>query len=152
MVARPLLSLRLYLCASTEYVQRAGMPKHPVDLSRHNCLNVPAAVPDGIWHFVRGKARAKVAVRGSVKTNTVEALHDLVLGGTGITLLPGYMAHKEIREGKLMPLLPDWEIETRANLYAVYLPTRHLALKVRVFIDFRVERLGDTPRRQSPAA
>ena len=141
-VARPLRSMRLHLCASPQYLQREGVPQHPADLSRHNCLIVPVAMPDSIWRFVRGSERVEVPVHGSLQSNTVEALHDLVLGGTGVTLLAGPTAGKDIREGRLTSLLTDWEIEPRVNVYAVYLPTRYLAPKVRVFVDFLAERFA----------
>ncbi|MGH8455761.1 MAG: LysR family transcriptional regulator [Stenotrophobium sp.] len=141
-VARLLLSMRLHLYASPQYLQRAGVPQHPTDLSRHNCLIVPVAMPDSIWRFTRGGERVEVSVHGRLQSNTVEALRDLVLGGTGVTLLPDNMAENDIREGRLMPLLTDWEVEPIVTLYAVYLPTRHLAPKLRVFVDFLVERFA----------
>jgi len=141
-VARELRRVRWHLCASPEYLQREGVPAHPANLSRHNCLAFPTAAQNAVWHFVRGSERVEVTVHGSLQSNMVEALHDLVLAGTGITLLPGYMAGKDIREGKLTALLAEWEIESGSNLYAVYLPTRYLAPKVRVFVDFLVERFG----------
>ena len=138
-VARLLRSMRLHLCASPQYLQREGVPQHPADLSRHNCLTVPVAMPDGVWRFVRGGERAEVPVRGSLQSNTVEALRDLVLAGAGVTMMAGPMAGKDIRDGRLTPLLTDWEIEPRINVHAVYLPTRYLAPKVRVFVDFLAE-------------
>lgn len=141
-VARLLRSMPLHLCASPQYLERAGAPQHPSDLARHNCLSLSPGLQAEVWPFVRGNERVEVAVHGSLQSNMVEALHDLVMAGTGLTLLPGELVGKDIREGKLTPLLKDWEIETRANLYAVYLPTRHLAPKVRVFIDFLAERFA----------
>jgi len=141
-VARELRRVRWHLCASPEYLQREGVPEHPANLSRHNCLTFPSAAQATVWHFVRGSERVEVPVHGSLQSNMVEALHDLVLNGTGITLLPGYMAGKDIREGRLTAVLGDWEIEAGSNLYAVYLPTRYLAPKVRVFVDFLVEQFG----------
>jgi DNA-binding transcriptional LysR family regulator len=91
-------------------------------------------------------------VHGSLQSNMVEALHDLVLNGTGLTLLPGYIAGKDIREGKLRAVLADWEIETGSSLYAVYLPTRYLAPKVRVFVDFLVEKFGARAKEGAAAA
>jgi DNA-binding transcriptional LysR family regulator len=141
-VARELRRVRWHLCASPEYLEREGAPEHPANLSRHNCLTFPSPGEAPVWHFARGGERVEVPVHGSLQCNLVEALHDLVLSGSGITLLPGYMAGKDIREGKLKPLLADWEIETGSSLYAVYLPTRYLAPKVRVFVDFLVEQFG----------
>jgi DNA-binding transcriptional LysR family regulator len=141
-VARPLRHVRWHLCASPEYLEREGVPQHPANLSRHNCLTYPTAAQTPVWHFVRGGERVEVAVHGSLQSNMVEALHDLVLTGTGITLLPGYIAGKDLREGRLTALLADWEIESGSSLHVVYLPTRYLAPKVRVFVDFLLERFG----------
>ena len=141
-VARELRPVRWHLCGSPQYLEREGVPTHPANLTRHNCLTFPAATPGTIWHFVRGTERVEVPVHGSLQANMVEALHDLVLAGSGLTLLPGYIAGKDLREGKLRAVLADWQIESGSSLYAVYLPTRYLAPKVRVFVDFLVEKFG----------
>jgi len=36
-------------------------------------------------------------------------------------------------------------ITTRRHIYAIYMPTRHLPLKIRVFVDFLAERFGPQP-------
>jgi DNA-binding transcriptional LysR family regulator len=136
LVARLLRSIDVLLCASPEYLRRQGRPRHPADLARHNCLTIPSATRDGIWHFARGSERFELAARGTLQSDVVEALYDLVLAGTGVTLLPDDMIVEDIRAGRLLPLLTDWEVETGARLYAVHLPTRYVAPKVRVFIDF----------------
>jgi len=141
-VARELRRVRWHLCGSPEYLEREGVPTHPANLTRHNCLTFPVPGAALEWHFVRGSERVTVPVHGSLQSNMVEALHDLVLNGTGLTLLPGYIAGKDIREGKLRAVLEDWEIEAGSSLYAVYLPTRFIAPKVRVFVDFLVEKFG----------
>lgn len=149
-VARLLRPVRWHLCASPQYLEREGEPRHPANLTRHNCLSFPAAAPGAVWHFVRGSERVEVPIHGSLQSNMVEALHDLVLAGTGVTLLPGYIAGEDIREGKLRQVLTDWEIESGSNLYAVFLPTRYLTPKVRVFVDFLVERFGARQKAESP--
>jgi DNA-binding transcriptional LysR family regulator len=142
LVARPLRSMGLHLCAAPEYVRRRGAPQHPSELSNHNCVTLPPSLQGDVWAFVRGQERLEVPARGSLQSNMLEALHDLVLAGKGLTLLPGYMAGKDLRDGKLVALLPDWQIDLRITLYAVYLPTRFLAPKVRVFVDFLAESFG----------
>ena len=141
-VARELRPVQWHLCGSPEYLEREGVPQHPSNLTRHNCLTFPTPAQPVIWHFVRGGERVDVPVHGSLQANMVEALHDLVLSGSGLTLLPGYIAGKDIREGKLRAVLADWQIESGSSLYAVYLPTRYLAPKVRVFVDFLLEKFG----------
>jgi DNA-binding transcriptional LysR family regulator len=142
-VARRLRPVRWHLCAAPTYLEREGVPAHPANLTRHNVLTFTTPGQANVLHFVRGSERVEVPVHGNLQSNMVETLHDLVLAGMGITLLPGYMAGIDIRDGKLRPVLPDWEIESGSSLYAVYLPTRYLAPKVRVFVDFLVERFGE---------
>jgi DNA-binding transcriptional LysR family regulator len=141
-IARELRPVRWHLCATPKYLEREGTPVHPSALTRHNCLVFPTLSQNAIWHFSRERERVEVPVHGNLMANTVETLHDLVLADMGITLLPGYIAGIDIREKRLVPLLADWEIEGGAHLYVVYLPTRHMAPKLRVFIDFLVDRFG----------
>jgi DNA-binding transcriptional LysR family regulator len=141
-IARQLRPVRWHLCATPAYLEREGTPVHPSALTRHNCLIFPTLLQDGVWHFTRDKDRIEVPVHGNLQANTVETLHDLVLAGSGITLLPGYIAGADIKAGRLVPVLTEWDIEGGAHLYVVYLPTRHMAPKLRVFIDFLVERFG----------
>ena len=141
-VARRLRAVRWHLCASPAYLGREGTPLHPSNLTRHKCLMLQSADNSTVWHFMRGKERTEVPVHGNLRANTVEVLHEQVLAGVGMALLPGYMAGTDIRERKLIAVLPDWEIESGAHLYAVYLQNRYMAPKLRVFIDFLVERFG----------
>jgi DNA-binding transcriptional LysR family regulator len=141
-VARELRRVRWHLCGAPQYLEREGEPVHPANLTRHNCLSFSGPGQTATWHFVRGSERSEVPIHGNLASNTVEALHEMVLAGAGLTLLPGYMAGKDIRDGLLRPVLADWEVESGSNLYAVFLPTRYLAPKVRVFVDFLVEKFG----------
>jgi DNA-binding transcriptional LysR family regulator len=61
--------------------------------------------------------------------------------GCGIALLPVFIAEQELASGTLRRIMADYAAPALA-LYAIYPPTRHLAVKVRLFIDFLVERLG----------
>lgn len=145
-VARPLRIMHMKVCASPAYLRRNGTPKRPSDLARHDCLNLPAAVKDGIWHFRRGDERARIAVKGSVQSDAAEMLHELALSGAGITLMPGDLIAKDIRAGRLVPLLADWEVETGVQLYAVFLPARSIPPKIRAFVDHLVERFKQRMR------
>ena len=139
-IARRVRTFRVRPYAAAAYLKRAGTPRHPADLARHNCLNIPTALPGGVWRFTRGRERAEVTVKGSVQSDMVEALQDLAVGGAGITLLAAELGGT-VRG--LTALLPGWEMEP-AHLYVVWLPTRHLAPKVRVFVDFLVEQFAVT--------
>jgi DNA-binding transcriptional LysR family regulator len=64
------------------------------------------------------------------------------LEGHGIALLPTFIAGAALRSGALVPVLRNYRAPDIA-LYAIYPPTRHLSSKVRLFIDFLVQRFGE---------
>jgi DNA-binding transcriptional LysR family regulator len=65
-------------------------------------------------------------------------------GGRGIALLPTFIAGADIQQGRLTTLLTRYKAP-EISIYAIYPETRHLSPKVRVFIDFLVERFGGRP-------
>jgi len=66
------------------------------------------------------------------------------LKGNGITLLPTFMVGPDIKEGRLQVVLPHY-LPSELGIYALYAPNRYLAAKTRLFVDFLVERFGETP-------
>ena len=68
----------------------------------------------------------------------------LAASGGGIVLQPTFIAGALIRQGKLTPLLTEYQWPT-VPAYAVYPPTRHLSFRVRTFIDFLVDYFSGTP-------
>ncbi|WP_239507205.1 LysR substrate-binding domain-containing protein, partial [Stenotrophomonas maltophilia] len=64
--------------------------------------------------------------------------------GRGIALLPTFLVGPHLQAGRLTALLTDYTAP-ELTLYAIYPPTRHLSVKVRLFIDFLVQRFGGRP-------
>lgn len=60
--------------------------------------------------------------------------------GVGIVLLPDFIVGEDIRQGRLVRLLPDWDIST-IQLQVVYPGNRHIAVKVRRFVSFLAGKL-----------
>ena len=71
-------------------------------------------------------------------------LRSAALAGLGITVLPAFVAWRDIEAGLLVPVMSDYVLPAR-SAYAVYPQTRHLSLRVRAFIDFLVERFSGIP-------
>ena len=59
-------------------------------------------------------------------------------------MLPTFIIGKELQDGKLKAVLSEY-IPIDRHIYAMYLPTRHLPSKVRIFIDFLVDYIGSEP-------
>lgn len=149
-VARKLAPVRRRVSATPEYFKRFGIPQVPTDLGKHVCLDYALSGEAGRWRFVRNGEEQSVAIAGPLRVDDDEALSQAVLGGLGVALLPTFIVGGDLQTGRLRAVLSDYTQIDR-YVYALYLPTRHLPNKVRVFIDFLVERFGPEPYWDRPA-
>src|SRR5699024_1178607 len=84
---------------------------------------------------------ASVRISARLRANNGELLNEACIAGRGIGLLPSFISAPDMLAGQLVPVLPTYSPKGTA-VHAVYPHARHLAPKVRVFIDFLVERFG----------
>ena len=63
----------------------------------------------------------------------------VAIRGRGVALIPTFIAGDALGNGTLRAVLQDYPAPP-LTLYAIYPPTRHVSVKVRLFIDFVVER------------
>jgi DNA-binding transcriptional LysR family regulator len=143
-VARKLAPINRVVCGTPDYFVKHGVPATPQDLTAHNCIVYTHANPDSLWRFRSAEGDVAVPVKGNLRLNDDEVIWQAVLGGLGISLLPTFTVGKDLQSGRLQAVLTQYTPSER-NLYAVYLPNRHLSAKVRVFIDFLLERFETPP-------
>lgn len=143
-VARPLAPVRRKLCATPDYFRCKGIPLSPTDLVTHNCLDYTRSGEPGRWRFTGPAGEIVVPVNGTLHVDDDEALSQAVLGGLGVGLLPTFIIGQDLQEGRLQAVLSEY-IPVERQVYAMYLPTRHLPSKVRVFIDFLLAHIGEKP-------
>ena len=110
----------------------------------HNCLDYTRSGEPGRWRFTGPEGEIAVPVNGPLHVDDDEALSQAVLGGLGIGLLPTFIVGKDLQNGSLQAVLSEY-IPVERHVYAMYLPTRHLPSKVRVFIDFLISYIGEEP-------
>ncbi|MCG7757378.1 MAG: LysR family transcriptional regulator [Nitrosomonas sp.] len=144
LVARKIAPVRRILCATPQYFQQRGTPQTPADLVNHNCLDCALSPEQGYWRFDGPEGKIKVPVSGTLRINDNDALAQAVLYGLGIALLPTYTIGMELQNGRLQTVLPDY-LSVERHIYACYLPSRHLPIKIRAFINFLAEHVGDMP-------
>nr|WP_240769170.1 LysR family transcriptional regulator [Paracoccus liaowanqingii] len=142
-VARRLAPDRRVLVASPDYIARRGQPKTPDDLAEHDCLVVGTL---DLWTF-RGQDAKPVERRitPSLRINDGSAVRDAACAGLGIALMATWCATDELRSGSLVPALPDYPLVSTQTLWSLYPSSRELAPKVRVFVDWLVERFEGQP-------
>jgi len=142
LVARKLGETRLVPCASPDYLAKHGAPKAPEDLARHDCFTYEYVSPRHVWRFRdRSGAERAVRVSGSLHSNNGDLLSEVAARGAGIVFEPAFIVGPDVRAGRLVPLLQDFE-PLPLPIYAVYPSRKHLSAKVRRFVEFLIERFA----------
>jgi DNA-binding transcriptional LysR family regulator len=145
LVARKLARNRALVCASRAYVDRHGVPRRPDELASHACIVFPPTTPKGAWPFRKGRRNYHVPVGGPLVIDETEGVYSAIMAGLGLGIVPMYMAAEGLRDGRLVHVLPDYEVATDSAIYIVYLPNRTLPSRVRAFVDFYVDRFAGVP-------
>ncbi len=145
LVARRLAPIRVVLCASPAYLKRYGEPQTPEQLSEHIGLSYANLAEQRQWTFTDAAGKEHVArpeIR--MRANNGDILLQAALDGMGLAVMPLFICYRELADGRLRTLLPDYATEESAA-YALYPSRRHLPQRVRLLIDFLAERLGSEP-------
>jgi DNA-binding transcriptional LysR family regulator len=142
LMSRPLGSYRLQLVASPGYLASQGSPEVPADLAHHVCLQhkFPSTGRFEAWPLARGEDAPEWTLPASMVCNTTGALMDVAIAGLGIACLPDFMVRQAIERGELVSVL-DAHVEHQGTFRLLWPSSKHLAPKLRVFIDFMVETL-----------
>jgi len=142
LVARKIGETRIVPCASPAYLAAHAAPATPEALVEHNCFTYEYVKPSGLWRFRDPQGAERVVrVRGNVHSNNAGLHAELAARGVGIVFEPAFVVGPDIRAGRLVPLLQDYE-PAPLPIYAVYPTRRHLSAKVRVFVDFLMGRFA----------
>ncbi|MDP5218250.1 LysR substrate-binding domain-containing protein [Ruegeria sp. 2205SS24-7] len=143
---RKLAEDRRILCAAPGYLDQHGIPQHPDDLSAHQLIAFvgrsprPLIGPQGQEGSFdpRGTSCRLILDDGSCQKQAT-------LAGAGISVNSLWSVHDEIAQGRLIRVLPEHEVADRSVLWLVYPKANVLSAKVRVFMDFLLNRIGKAP-------
>lgn len=141
--ARRIADARMIVCGSAAYLEKNGMPGTPEDLLKHNCLTHTTHTGEA-WTFKGHQGSYRVDVQGTVKSNATDALRIAAIQGCGLVHLPIYMLTKDLKTGRLISVLKEFEGPKRP-IHAVYLHRMHLSAKVRTFVDFLYQQYQHIP-------
>ncbi|CAL8981246.1 HTH-type transcriptional regulator DmlR [Rhodoplanes serenus] len=147
LVARRFAHTERGIFAAPAYLERRGVPRTPEDLAGHDCLVLSSVPSINFWPFRDGNEIRTFEAQGRLVVDDAEAALRLAIGGAGLVHLSDLLVGNAVRRGELVPLLVDHHLVEPVPLSAVYPQGRHRMLKVRVFIDFLVERFADAPWR-----
>jgi DNA-binding transcriptional LysR family regulator len=147
LAARRLCAVDYLLVASDEYLERHGVPATPDDLPRHRCVCLLHNEIERQWSLQRGEQVVTVTVPGRLSINHSGAVMASVEAGGGIGLVTDFAAQPSLAAGRVRRVLPEWKMHSQhqRSVHAAYIAGRHIALKIRAFIDYLVEQQGSAP-------
>ena len=141
------------LCVATPaYLKRAGTPKHPNELLRHQCLTLSSdASQTRGWAFVVDGAVTHLRPSGRLDCSDGQVLHDWCVAGLGLAWRSTWEVEQEVASGRLVSVLDEFAAPPN-GIYAVFPHAKHLPLRVRLWIDFLKHSYGDPSYWQRPPA
>ena len=138
LIARRVAARKLYICASPEYLERYGKPDSITALKKHNCLQGSLTT----WRFrEESGAHTDIRVEGRWRSNNGSSLLEAAREGLGLVQLPDFYVHDDLKSGRLVSVMESYQPSDTA-VWAVYPSNRHLSPKVRMFVEFMVERFS----------
>ena len=144
--ARKLAEDPRILCASPDYLRQHGTPSEPSDLRAHQLIGFQSKGPrqlvssDGrIARFSPQEARCQLVVDDGLS----QAL--ATIEGAGISANSLWSVHDDLNAGKLVRVLPDYQVDDKTAIWLVYPKSNVLTAKVRVFMDYLLDEIGTAP-------
>ena len=134
LIAKKLSDHRRILCASADCLAQHGRPATPEELSSHNCLRFSGFANFPEWRLCNGKRQERVAVKGALTANDGESLLAAARAGVGILAAGEWLMSRDLVEGRLVRVLPQWSLDGQGGIYLVrpsakFSPATTLAFK-----------------------
>lgn len=153
LMSRMLGQFSLILVAAPQYLERAGTPRVPDDLMRHACLHHRYATSGKLepWPLQEDEIELRPDLPTTAVVNTIEPLIMMAERGMGIASLPDFAIADQLATGRLVAVLPDF-VRHEGSFRLLWPTNRHIAPKLRVFVDFMAANLFPGPPHREPAA
>lgn len=141
-VCRHLADFRRWSVASPAYLATHGQPERPEQLATHACLRFSYGAARQVWCFKRLDEQIDVPIQGRLRSDNADVLRQAALDDTGIALLADWLVAEDVRAGRLVRVLPEWQCnpdQASHGINALYLPNHRGSRRVTAFIDFLQE-------------
>lgn len=145
LIAKKLGEHRRILCASPAYIAAHGQPASPQALLDHNCLRFSGFASFPAWRLSCGEQQQTVMVNGSMTANDSEALLAAARAGVGILGAGEWLLSRDLAAGRLLPVLPDWQLDAQGGIYLVRPSVRFAAASTLAFKAWLEDCFRDGP-------
>ena len=126
------------VCASQDYLDRHGEPRHPSELSDHQVTVYTNVQIGQQWFFYDDNKRISPRVKYRLSANNGELLAKVASHGLAIVAGPLFYLQEYIERGELVPILTAYS-KPEAGMYAVYPPGRLVSRRVKMLSDYLFE-------------
>jgi DNA-binding transcriptional LysR family regulator len=140
--ARPLMTNRLRVLASPDYLRERGQPLSVDELSAHRLLGFTRPESLNAWPL-RNVQGDRLAIAPSVRASSGETLRQLALAGEGIVCLADFMTQADRQNGKLVQILVQDTVEVLQPVNAVYYRNTALSSRISCFLDYVSAHIGN---------
>ncbi|MBP6563265.1 MAG: LysR family transcriptional regulator [Neisseriaceae bacterium] len=135
LVAKPMMSYQMVICAAPEYLAEYGHPKKPQDLAQHRLLGHSTWTHSFNWSLRDGEAAIAWPTEWVLNSNDGEVLRQAALAGNGVMMQPEFLVAKDIKAGRLVALLAE-HLPLPRSVHLLYLPDRAVLPKINCFVAF----------------
>ncbi|NLS13669.1 LysR family transcriptional regulator [Vibrio sp. SM6] len=145
--ARKLADDERYLYAAPSYLAQFGTPMQPADLNHHHMIlfanqrkrRLLNSASNQLAYFPPSNARTRMVCDNG------NSMRLATLAGIGISMNSYWSVADDVEAGRLVPVLPRYQVDDNSALWLVYPNSINPSPKVRALIDYLVEKLGDRP-------
>lgn len=134
LLARKIGTTRRRLYATPAYLERHGIPSSPAELVNHNCLIFNLLARAEIWRFQHAGQWTEIKVRGNARSNSSEAIRQMVLDGSGISLSPTWLFNDALDAGRVVVVLPN-HTPPDLPIHTVMPADRRQSARIKAFND-----------------
>lgn len=132
LIAKRLIADRQVLVASPGFFADHEMPRQPSDLAGLPCLTLGDA---WTWSLIANGEAQSVKVVPRVRSDSAEMLRQSAVEGFGIALLSELHVADDLACGRLIRVLPGYELSRNSGVWVLYPSGKHVLPRLRVFID-----------------
>jgi DNA-binding transcriptional LysR family regulator len=119
--------------AAPSYLRARGTPSHPDDLARHDAL-LRGGSRTQTWSFWQGSRELRADVRGPLRMNALQGLHDACVAGLGVAILPSWLVAEARARGDVTTVLEGFTLPP-VKAYAVHRVELRKSPRVRAFVE-----------------
>lgn len=136
MIARKLIDVSFFVCASPTYLEKHGIPERPENLHAHNVIAYTRNKGAHEWHYETPEGKHEsIKLSSSFKADSADMMIEACLNDIGIIIMPTLFIKNHVQKGALVPVLQEYQTAPKRSVYAVFPPNRYLSTRIRLLIE-----------------